>query len=135
MSKASKETVFLNLIEINACYISILVSFVTILDAVCILFTIIIKQSVQYNYCFVCSKENTFNNFIFSKPNKVHNEQCLTSAHSSMIYMYNSGKIQLTIEKFKRISGNQMSTSSSSLAAFLAWTPFDALRQCLSCLT
>jgi hypothetical protein len=28
-----------------------------------------------------------------------------------------------------------MSTSSSSLAAFLAWTPFDALRQCLSCLT
>jgi hypothetical protein len=36
--------------------------------------------------------------------------------------MYNSGKIQLTIEKFKRISGHQMSASSSSLAAFLAWT-------------
>jgi hypothetical protein len=49
--------------------------------------------------------------------------------------MYNSGKIQLTIEKFKRISGHQMSTSSSSLAAFLAWAPFDALHQCLSCLT
>jgi hypothetical protein len=49
--------------------------------------------------------------------------------------MYNNGKIQLTIEKFKRISGHEMSTSSSSLAAFLAWTPFDALHQCLSCLT
>jgi hypothetical protein len=27
-----------------------------------------------------------------------------------------------------------MSTCSSSLAAFLAWTPFDALHQCFSCL-
>jgi hypothetical protein len=27
-----------------------------------------------------------------------------------------------------------MCTSSSSLAAFLAWTPFDALHQCFSCL-
>jgi hypothetical protein len=44
--------------------------------------------------------------------------------------MYTSGKIQLTIEKFKRIFGYQM-----SLAAFLAWTPFDALNQCLSCLS
>jgi hypothetical protein len=35
--------------------------------------------------------------------------------------MYNSGTIQLTIEKFKRISGHQMSTSSSSLASFLTW--------------
>jgi hypothetical protein len=58
--------------------------------------------------------------FIFSKPTKVHNEQCLSSAHLSMIYMFNYGKIQLTIEKFKRISGHQMTTSSSSLAEFLA---------------
>jgi hypothetical protein len=40
---------------------------------------------------------------------------------------YNSGKKQLTIEKFIRISGHQMPTSSSSLAAFLARTAFDAL--------
>jgi hypothetical protein len=44
--------------------------------------------------------------------------------------IYNSGKNQLTIEKFIRISGHQMATSSSLLAAFLAWTPFDALHQC-----
>jgi hypothetical protein len=36
--------------------------------------------------------------------------------------MYNSGKIQLTIEKFIKISGHQNSTSLLSLAAFLAWT-------------
>jgi hypothetical protein len=40
--------------------------------------------------------------------------------------IYNSGKNQLTIEKFIKISGHQMSTISSSLAAFLAWTPLDA---------
>jgi hypothetical protein len=58
-------------------------------------------------------------------PTKVHDEQFLMSAHLQMIY--NSGKTQLTIEKFIRISGHQMSTSSSLLAAFLTWTPFDAL--------
>jgi hypothetical protein len=81
------------------------------LYAVC---TFIFKKTdfVQFDYCFVCSKENTFNIFIFSKPTKVHDEQSLSSAHSYMKYMYNSGKIQITIEKFKRISGHQMSTSS-----------------------
>jgi hypothetical protein len=43
-------------------------------------------------------------------------------------------KKQLTIEKFIRISDHQMVTSSSSLAEFLAGTPFDALHQCFSCL-
>jgi hypothetical protein len=51
-------------------------------------------------------------------PIKVHNEQCLSSVHS--------GKNQLTIEKFIRYK-------NSLLSAFLAWTPFDALHQCLSC--
>jgi hypothetical protein len=41
--------------------------------------------------------------------------------------MHISGKIKLTIEQVKRISGHQMSTSSSSLAG----TPIDALHQCL----
>jgi hypothetical protein len=49
--------------------------------------------------------------------------------------IYNSSKNQVTIEKFIKISGHQMSTSLSSLAAFLAWTPFDALHQCFSCIT
>jgi hypothetical protein len=48
--------------------------------------------------------------------------------------IYNSGKKQLTIEKIKRISCHLMSISSSSTAAFLAWTPFDALHQCVSCI-
>jgi hypothetical protein len=47
--------------------------------------------------------------------------------------IYNSDKNQLTIENIIRIFGHQMSTSSSSLAAFLAWTPFDALHQGFSC--
>jgi hypothetical protein len=68
---------------------------------------------------------------ISSMPTKVHDEQCLSSAHS--LISYNSGKHQLTIEKFIRISSHQMSTSSSSLAAFIAWTPFDTLHQCFSC--
>jgi hypothetical protein len=84
-----------------------------------------ITDFVHFEYCFVCSKENTFNVLISSKPTKVHNEQCLLSSHLSMIY--NSGKTQLTTEHFIRISSHQMSTSSSSFAAFLAWTPFDAL--------
>jgi hypothetical protein len=58
-------------------------------------------------------------------PIKVHNEQCLSSVHS--------GKNKLTIEKFIRISCHHISTTSSSLSAFLAWTPFDALHQCFSC--
>jgi hypothetical protein len=44
--------------------------------------------------------------------------------------IYNSGKKQnVTIERFIRISCHQMSTSSSSIIEFLAWTPFDALPQ------
>jgi hypothetical protein len=82
------------------------------LNAVCIFITIIIKTDfVQFDYCSVCFKENTCNIFIFSKPTKVHDEQYV-SRHD---ILHNSGKIQLTIEKFKRISCHQMSTSSSSL--------------------
>jgi hypothetical protein len=76
-------------------------------------------------------EKETFNILISSMPTKVHDEQYLLSAHSYMIY--NSGKDQLTIEQFIRISGHQMSTSSYSLAAFLDWTPFDAVHQCFSC--
>jgi hypothetical protein len=71
-------------------------------------------------------KEITSNILISSMPTNVHNEQCLSSVHSS--------KNQLTIEKFIRIFCHHMSTSSSSLSAFLAWTPFDALHQCFSCI-
>jgi hypothetical protein len=97
------------------------------LYSVCIFVTIIIikKNFVNFDYCFVCSKENTFNILTSSKPTKVYEEHYLSSALSFMIYMYNSGKVQLIIEKFIRISGHQMSTRSSSLAACLAWMPFD----------
>jgi hypothetical protein len=77
------------------------------------------KDFVHFDYCFVCSKENTFNILISSKPTKVHDEQCLLSSHFSMIY--NSDKIQLTTEHFIRISSHKMSTSSSSFC-------------CISCL-
>jgi hypothetical protein len=71
-------------------------------------------------------KEITSYILISGMPIKVHNEQCLSSLHS--------GKNKLTIGKFIRISCHHMSTSSSSRSAFLAWTPFDALHQCFSCI-
>jgi hypothetical protein len=55
-----------------------------------LLFTIINTEFVKFDYCFVCSKENTFNILIFIKPTKVHDKQCLSTAHSSMICMHNS---------------------------------------------
>jgi hypothetical protein len=80
---------------------------------------------VHFDYCFVCSKEKKINILISSKPTKVRDELCLSSAHSSMICMYNSGSIQLTIGKLIRISSHHMPPKSSSLAAQLASMPFD----------
>jgi hypothetical protein len=61
----------------------------------------------------------------------------LTLTFSPTIYKWYTILVQnVNIERFIKISGHQMSTSSSSIIAFLAWTTFDALHQCLiSCYT
>jgi hypothetical protein len=59
MSQVLIETIFLIRLEKNACSNTTLVPFVTFLYIVCIFVTIIIikKDSVDFDYCFECSKK------------------------------------------------------------------------------